>query len=49
MSGQAGQNMIVSYSNDFGDYPGINHQVACQQAAKVAVLMVGNLRRLVGK
>jgi Protein of unknown function (DUF3558) len=45
----SGQNMTVIYSNDFRDYPGINFQVACQQATKVAVLLVGNLRRLVGK
>jgi Protein of unknown function (DUF3558) len=44
-----GQNMTVSYSNVLGDYPGINFQVACQQATKVAVMLVGNLRRLVGK
>jgi hypothetical protein len=43
-----GQTMYVLYSNDQGDYPGINHQVACQLADKVAEMAVGNLRRLHG-
>jgi hypothetical protein len=42
------QTMYVLYTNLDGDYPGISHQVACQQADKVAEMAVGNLRRLHG-
>jgi hypothetical protein len=41
-----GQNMQVFYLNNRGDYPGINHQVACQLADKVAVMALDNLRRI---
>ena len=44
----AGQNMYVLYGNSAKDYPGISHQVACQQADRVAEMAVGNLRRLHG-
>lgn len=39
-----GQNLRVLYGNMRGDYPGINHAVACQQATKAAELMIQNLR-----
>jgi hypothetical protein len=42
------QTMYVLYTNLDGDYPGISHQVACQQADRVAEMAVGNLRRLHG-
>lgn len=42
-----GQTLEVQYGNGRGDYPGISHQVACQQATKAAELMVANLRNLV--
>jgi hypothetical protein len=42
-----GQSLEVQYGNLAGDYPGISHQVACQQATKAAELMVANLRNLV--
>jgi hypothetical protein len=42
-----GQALDVQYINPNGDYPGISHQVACQQATKAAELMVANLRNLV--
>jgi hypothetical protein len=42
-----GQALDVQYINPNGDYPGINHQVACQLATKAAELMVANLRNLV--
>jgi len=42
-----GQALDVQYINPNGDYPGINHQVACQLASKAAELMVANLRNLV--
>jgi len=42
-----GQGLEVQYINPNGDYPGINHQVACQLASKAAELMVANLRNLV--
>lgn len=42
------QTMYVLYDNLAGDYPGIDHQVACQQADRVAEMAVGNLRRLHG-
>jgi hypothetical protein len=41
-----GQSLEVSYQNLNGDYPGINHQLACQLAAKAAHLMLTNLRKL---
>jgi hypothetical protein len=42
-----GQSLQVQYGNLAGDYPGINHQAACQLAIKAAELMVANLRNLV--
>jgi Protein of unknown function (DUF3558) len=42
-----GQALDVQYINSNGDYPGINHQVACRLASKAAELMVANLRNLV--
>jgi len=42
-----GQTLQATYQNSHGDYPGINHQVACQLASKAAELMVANLRNLV--
>jgi hypothetical protein len=41
-----GQSLQVQYANFTGDYPGISHQVACQQASKAAELMIGNLKKL---
>lgn len=41
-----GQSLGVQYSNIAGDYPGINHDVACQLDRKAAELMVQNLRAL---
>jgi hypothetical protein len=43
-----GENLQASYQNLRGDYPGINHQVACQLADQVAEMAVKNLRRLAG-
>ncbi|HEY1968760.1 MAG TPA: DUF3558 domain-containing protein [Pseudonocardia sp.] len=40
------QHMQVFYTNLLGDYPGIDHQVACQLADRVARLALANLRRL---
>nr|WP_245607375.1 DUF3558 domain-containing protein [Pseudonocardia spinosispora] len=42
----AGQSLAVTYDNLPGDLPGINQQVACQQAAKVGEMAVANLRKL---
>ena len=41
-----GQSLWVQFDNLQGDFPGINHQVACQQASKAAELMLRNLRGL---
>lgn len=41
-----GQSLGVQYMNSRGNYPGINHDVACQLDRKVAELMVQNLRAL---
>ena len=41
-----GESLWVQFDNLQGDFPGINHQVACQQASKAAELMLGNLRGL---
>jgi hypothetical protein len=41
-----GENLWVQFDNLAGDFPGINHQVACQQASKAAELMLRNLRGL---
>jgi hypothetical protein len=41
-----GQSLGVQYGNAAGDYPGINHDVACQLDRKAAELMVQNLRAL---
>jgi hypothetical protein len=41
-----GQSLGVQYLNLAGDYPGINHEVACQLDRKAAELMVQNLRGL---
>lgn len=43
-----GQTLETSYQNGTGDYPGITHEVACQQATKAAELMVDTLRTLKG-
>jgi hypothetical protein len=43
-----GQTLGVQYYNVRGDYPGINHEVACQQAAKAAALMLDTLKSLKG-
>jgi hypothetical protein len=42
-----GEHLEVDYDNLQGDYPGINHEVACQQASKAAELILQNLRGLV--
>lgn len=41
-----GQSLSVLYVNMAGDYPGINHDVACRLARDAAGLMVTNLRTL---
>jgi hypothetical protein len=41
-----GENLWVQFDNRAGDFPGIDHQVACQQASKAAELMLHNLRGL---
>jgi hypothetical protein len=41
-----GQSLWTEYDNIAGDYPGINHDVACQLDRKAAELMVQNLRAL---
>jgi len=41
-----GQSLGVQYLNLAGDYPGINHQVACQLTQRAAEFMVQNLRVL---
>ncbi|HZD15561.1 MAG TPA: DUF3558 domain-containing protein [Pseudonocardiaceae bacterium] len=41
-----GENLWVQFDNRAGDFPGIDHQVACQQASKAAELMLRNLRGL---
>jgi hypothetical protein len=41
-----GQSLWAEYDNIAGDYPGINHDVACQLDRKAAELMVQNLRAL---
>ena len=43
-----GQTLEVYYENMQGDYPGINHEVACQQATKAATLMMDTLHSLKG-
>jgi uncharacterized protein DUF3558 len=43
-----GQSLSVLYVNRRGDYPGINHEVACGLARDAAGMMVRNLRALVG-
>lgn len=40
----AGQHLRIMYENSQGDYPGINHAVACKQATRAAELMLQNLR-----
>lgn len=40
-----GQTLSIEYVNRRGDYPNINHGVACQQAADAAKLMLANLRK----
>jgi hypothetical protein len=44
-----GQSLEVSYHNLDGDYPGINHEVACQLAGQVAGLMLANLKARAAK
>lgn len=39
-----GQSLRVSYIASAESHPGINHQIACQQAARAAEMMVSNLR-----
>lgn len=39
-----GQTLEVYYENMRGDYPGISHEVACQQATKAATLMMDTLK-----
>jgi Protein of unknown function (DUF3558) len=41
-----GESLWVQYDDRIGTYPGINHEVACQQARKAAELMIHNLRTL---
>jgi len=41
-----GQSLGVQYLNSRGNYPGINHDVACQLDRRAAELMVQNLRAL---
>ena len=41
-----GQSLSVLYTNMAGDYPGINHEVACRLARDAAGLMVQNLRAM---
>ena len=41
-----GEHLRVEFINRAGDFPGINHQAACQQASKAAELMLHNLRGL---
>lgn len=41
-----GQSLIAKYDNMAGDYPGIDHEVACQLDRRAAEFMVGNLRAL---
>jgi hypothetical protein len=43
-----GQTLETTYENLRGDYPGINHEVACQQAEKAAALMLDTLKSLKG-
>lgn len=40
-----GQTLSVEYVNRRGDYPNINHGIACQQATDAAKLMLANLRK----
>jgi hypothetical protein len=40
------QTLNVSYGNDSKDIPGMNHDLACKQTAKVAEMVVANLRTL---
>lgn len=40
------QYLAVAYDTDNNEIPGMNHQVACQQATKVATFMIQNLRAL---
>jgi len=41
----AGQTLSVEYVNRRGDYPNINHGIACQQATGAAKLLLANLRK----
>ena len=41
-----GESLWAEYDNIAGDYPGINHQVACQLTQRAAEFMVQNLRVL---
>ncbi|WP_425572243.1 DUF3558 domain-containing protein [Pseudonocardia eucalypti] len=43
-----GQSLKASYIVSEASHPGITHQYACQQATRVAEMMVSNLRTLVG-
>ncbi|HEX4246317.1 MAG TPA: DUF3558 family protein [Pseudonocardia sp.] len=40
-----GQTLSVEYVNRRGDYPNINHGIACQQATDATKLMLANLRK----
>jgi hypothetical protein len=42
------QSLEVQYDNFRGDRPGMNHQLACQLAARAADLMLANLRAAPG-
>jgi hypothetical protein len=41
-----GESLWAEYDNTAGDYPGIDHQVACQLTQRAAEFMVQNLRVL---
>jgi hypothetical protein len=41
-----GQSLLSQYENDSRDYPGMNHQLACDKAQQLASDMLSTLRTI---
>jgi hypothetical protein len=41
-----GQSLVASYDNGARDYPGMNHQLACDKAQQLAMGMLSTLRTI---
>jgi hypothetical protein len=41
-----GQSLLAQYENDSHDYPGMNHQLACDKAQQLASDMLSTLRTI---